>query len=91
MEGRADSIIQEAIMTGWWKDMTDNVDFKFLSLEPEAEKRIDEDFGSDSSPSRGRRLRGIDKDLRTVSFETGSSSSARTCATTSRAARHDSG
>jgi hypothetical protein len=68
MNGKADSIVQEAIMTGWWKDMTDKFEFSFLSLEPEAEKKIDEEYGLDVITVPAGRLRGIDADLRAVSF-----------------------
>ena len=68
MNGKADSIIQEAIMTGWWKDMTDAHEFAFLSLEPEAEKKIDDEYGLDVITVPAGRLRGIDEDLRAVSF-----------------------
>jgi TRAP-type uncharacterized transport system substrate-binding protein len=69
MSGKADSIIQEAIMTPWWKDMTDKFDFDYLSLDPDAEQSIEEEYALKAVTVKSGRLRGIDSDLRGVSFE----------------------
>jgi TRAP-type uncharacterized transport system substrate-binding protein len=66
--GEADAIIQEAIMTPWWRDMTDAVDLTFLPLEEDAAERLDAELSVGTTIVPSGFLRGMDDPIRAVDF-----------------------
>jgi TRAP-type uncharacterized transport system substrate-binding protein len=68
MLGNADAIIQEAVMTQWWVDMTEKLDLTFLSLEPEAGRALDKELSWTPMTLPKNYLRGIDQELRCMDF-----------------------
>ena len=43
--GKADAVLQEAIMTPWWRDLMENQGLTPISMEPEAVARLSDNFG----------------------------------------------
>lgn len=40
LDGRADAIVHEAVMTKWWQDLAETLDLTFLPIEPDARDRL---------------------------------------------------
>jgi TRAP-type uncharacterized transport system substrate-binding protein len=66
--GAADAIIQEAIMTPWWRDLTESHDLAFLGLEPQAATALERDLSLTAVEVPPAYLRGIDAPLRAIDF-----------------------
>lgn len=66
--GRADGVIQEAIMTPWWKDLADTTDLTFLTLEDSAAERLSRDLSLSTVVVPEGYLRGMDAAVRAVDF-----------------------
>lgn len=67
-DGDLDAIFDEAIMTKPWKDMTDAVDMRFLSVGEDVLKRLEAKYGARSSILPAGRFRLQDKDVTCVDF-----------------------
>ncbi len=68
MAGNADAIIQEAIMTPWWQDMTEAHRFEFLPLEDSAAARLESELGIGSVDVPAGYLPGMDSTVRAADF-----------------------
>jgi hypothetical protein len=68
VSGRADAIIQEAIMTTWWFDMCDKVDLNFIPIEPRARDALMRELGWPSGKVRKGYLRGLDEETEFLDF-----------------------
>jgi uncharacterized protein len=68
MEGNADAIVHEAIMTRWWHDMAETHDFNFLSLEDDVAAQISRDFLLDIAEVPAGYLPGLDELVRAIDF-----------------------
>lgn len=67
VEGRADAIIMEAVMTDYFRAMTEAVDLQFIPLE-DHEKRYLADIGLATATLPASYLRGIDREMEFVDF-----------------------
>jgi TRAP-type uncharacterized transport system substrate-binding protein len=67
-EGRADAIIQEAIMTPWWNELAESTDLAFLSLEPDAVAALERDYGLSCVEIPAGYLRGLDAPVMAIDF-----------------------
>jgi TRAP-type uncharacterized transport system substrate-binding protein len=68
MEGRADAIIQEAIMTPWWKRLARERPLRFLSLEPAAEAKIAQELLLGAIEVPAGFLDGMREPVRAIDF-----------------------
>ena len=68
MSGNADAIIQEAIMTPWWQQMTEAHSFSFLSLEDSAVDQLEHDLALGTYEVPAGYLPGLDTAVRAVDF-----------------------
>jgi hypothetical protein len=68
MRGNADAIIQEAVMTQWWVDMTEKLDLVFIPVEPEARKTLQQELSWSGAKLPKNYLRGIDQELDCMDF-----------------------
>ncbi len=68
VSGRADAIIQEAIMTPWWSDMCDAVDFNYVPIEPRARDALMRELGWPSGMVRKDYLRGLNEETEFLDF-----------------------
>lgn len=66
--GRADAIIQEAIMTPWWADLADRHELAFLSLEPDAVAVLRRDWHLTTVEVPAGYLRGLDAPVTAIDF-----------------------
>jgi TRAP-type uncharacterized transport system substrate-binding protein len=66
--GRADAIIQEAIMTPWWSDLCDQVDLNFIPIEPAARDTLMAELGWPSGKVRKGYLRGLKEEMEFLDF-----------------------
>jgi TRAP-type uncharacterized transport system substrate-binding protein len=67
-EGRADAIIQEAIMTPWWNELANATELSFLSLEPEAVAALERDYGLSTVEVPAGYMRGLDRPVTAIDF-----------------------
>jgi TRAP-type uncharacterized transport system substrate-binding protein len=67
-EGRADAIIQEAIMTPWWAELAEAHEFAFLSLEPEGAATLQREYGLTTVDVPAGFLRGMDAPVTAIDF-----------------------
>ncbi len=68
MAGRADAIIQEAIMTPWWKRLAEEKPLSFLSLEPEAAATLKRDLQLDAMEVPAGFLAGMSDPVLAIDF-----------------------
>ena len=68
MIGNADAIIQEAVMTHWWVEMTEKLDLVFHPVERQARERLKQELGWASDTLPKNYLRGIDEPLDCMDF-----------------------
>ena len=68
MAGNADAIIQEAIMTPWWQEMTEAHGFEFLPLEDSAAGHLESELGVGSIEVPAGYLPGMDSAVRAADF-----------------------
>ena len=66
--GRADSIVQEAIMTPWWDDLARSRNLRFLTLEPEAAASIKREYGLATMQVGAGYLTGMDSAVNAIDF-----------------------
>jgi TRAP-type uncharacterized transport system substrate-binding protein len=68
LEGTADVIIQEAVMTTYWQELADKRDLVFLPIEAQARDRLTAEFGLPMGILRKDYLRGIDREMEFLDF-----------------------
>jgi TRAP transporter TAXI family solute receptor len=66
--GKADAIIHEAIMTHYWKQLADEVDLRFLPVEPEVLAKMKSQYRWPSARVAKGYLRGVEQDFETLEF-----------------------
>jgi TRAP-type uncharacterized transport system substrate-binding protein len=66
--GRADAIIQEAIMTPWWAEMAERHELAYLSLEPDGVAALQRDYGLSTVDVPAGFLRGMDAPVTAIDF-----------------------
>lgn len=67
-EGRADAIINEAIMTPWWRDLASKVELDYLPIEPKARDAMLGDYGWPTKSLPAGYHRGITQDSEFLDF-----------------------
>lgn len=68
LSGNADAVIHEAIMTPWWRDLADAVELSYLSLEPDAERRLSQELSMTAVDVPAGFLRGMREPVRAIDF-----------------------
>ena len=68
LHGRADMIVMEAIMTAYWKEVSDKVDLTFVEIEPQAAARLDQQFGWGTATLPAGYHRGMNSEMRFLDF-----------------------
>lgn len=68
LDGKADMIVQEAVMTYYWKDLAQKVDLTFLPMEPAARERLRAEMNWEAATLPKDYLRGIDRELDCMDF-----------------------
>jgi uncharacterized protein len=63
LDGNADAIIQEAVMTYYWKQLAEKVDLTFLPIEPAVRDTLRKEFGWEPASLPAGYLRGIDREM----------------------------
>lgn len=67
-EGRADAVIQEAIMTPWWSGLAESRDLAFLGLAPDAVLALEREYGLSTVELPAGYLRGMDAPVTAIDF-----------------------
>ena len=68
LDGDADAIVQEAVMTSYWQELAEKRDLVFLPIEPQARARLQSEFGLPSAALPKDYLRGIDREMEFLDF-----------------------
>jgi TRAP-type uncharacterized transport system substrate-binding protein len=68
LDGEADVIIQEAVMTSYWQELANKRDLVFLPLEPQARDLLQSEFGLPSGSLPANYLRGMDRTMEFLDF-----------------------
>ncbi|MCC6474546.1 MAG: hypothetical protein IT514_12470 [Burkholderiales bacterium] len=68
LAGNADAIMQEAVMTQYWRAMTDKIDFDFIEIEQRARDALIRDLGWPSARLPKGYLRGMDREMEFLDF-----------------------
>ena len=68
MDGTANAIIHEAIMTPWWQQLADERDMNFIPMEPAVLEAMEAKFGWGRHELPAGYFRGLDKPLPTLDF-----------------------
>jgi TRAP transporter TAXI family solute receptor len=68
LEGKADAIIQEAVMTYYWEELANNVDLTFLEIEPGVRDQLKAELNWDHATLPKGYLRGIDREMEFMDF-----------------------
>ena len=68
IDGDADMIVQEAVMTPYWSELADNLDLVFLPIEPAARDMFKREYGIDSKTLPKNYLRGMDREMEFLDF-----------------------
>ncbi len=66
--GKADAIIQEAVMTPWWTKLAEKIDVNFLPIEPAARDTLLKTLGWPSRTLPAGYLRGMDTEMEFLDF-----------------------
>jgi TRAP-type uncharacterized transport system substrate-binding protein len=67
-EGRADAVVQEAIMTPWWRDLMRDGDMRLLSLEEPVLAKLKQAYGWNRFDLPGNYYEGYADPVRTLEF-----------------------
>jgi uncharacterized protein len=67
-EGDADMIIQEAVMTPYWRELAEKQDLVFLPIEVAAREKLKVELGLPTATLRKDYLRGIDREMEFLDF-----------------------
>ena len=68
LEGRADAIVQEAVMTGYWQELANKRDLIFLPVEAQARDVLRGEYGLPMGTLRKDYMRGIDREMEFLDF-----------------------
>jgi hypothetical protein len=68
LEGDCDAIIQEAVMTYYWKELAEKVDLTFLPIEPAVRDQLKHVLNWDSALLPKGYLRGMDREMEFMDF-----------------------
>jgi TRAP-type uncharacterized transport system substrate-binding protein len=68
LEGEADAIVQEAVMTSYWQELANKRDLVFLPIEPQARDKLKAEYALPSATLRKDYLRGIDREMEFLDF-----------------------
>jgi TRAP transporter TAXI family solute receptor len=66
--GEADAVFQEAIMTPWWRELTEQVDLTFIPIEQGVLDKVERDFGWAPAVLPAGYFRNLASDLPTLDF-----------------------
>ena len=67
-DGAADLIIQEAVMTAYWRELAEKRDLVFLPIEPAVRDTLSAEYGLPSAKLPNDYLRGIDREMEFLDF-----------------------
>ena len=68
IDGKADAIIQEAVMNSYWTDLANKVELDFLPVEAEAKAILARDYGMPTAKLPQGFLRGLDREMEFLDF-----------------------
>jgi hypothetical protein len=68
LDGNADAIIQEAVMTSYWQELADKRDLVYLPIEPQASAQLKSAFGLPTGSLPKDYLRGMDREMEFLDF-----------------------
>jgi hypothetical protein len=68
LEGEADAIIQEAVMTSYWQELANKRDLVFLPIEAQARDALKAQYGLPCATLRKDYLRGMDREMEFLDF-----------------------
>jgi TRAP transporter TAXI family solute receptor len=68
LDGSADAIITEAVMTSYWHEMAEKIDLDFIQIEADASARLLQELGWRTSTLPKGYARGINEELRCLDF-----------------------
>jgi uncharacterized protein len=68
LEGTADAIVQEAVMTTYWQELANKRDLVFLPIEPQAREALKAGYGLPTARLRQDYLRGMDREMEFLDF-----------------------
>lgn len=68
LDGDADLIVQEAVMTTYWQELAAKRDLVFLPIEAQARDRLKAEYGLPSATLRKDYLRGMDREMEFMDF-----------------------
>jgi TRAP-type uncharacterized transport system substrate-binding protein len=68
LDGEADLIIQEAVMTTYWQELADKRDLIFLPIEAQARDGLKAEFGLPTATLPKDYLRGMDREMEFLDF-----------------------
>jgi uncharacterized protein len=68
LNGEADAVIQEAVMTFYWKELAEKVELAFLPVEPVVREKLKADLDWDAATLPKDFLRGMDRELPCMDF-----------------------
>jgi TRAP transporter TAXI family solute receptor len=68
LDGNADAVITEAVMTGYWHEMAAKLDLDYLPIEPDVRERLHQELGLHTAILPKGYARGIDEDLEFLDF-----------------------
>ncbi len=66
--GEADAVFQEAIMTPWWRELSERVDLTFVPVERRVLDRLEHDYGWPSAVLPAGYFRNLTSPLETLDF-----------------------
>ncbi|HUY18589.1 MAG TPA: TAXI family TRAP transporter solute-binding subunit [Candidatus Binataceae bacterium] len=66
--GEADAVFQEAIMTPWWRDLTERVDLTFVPVERSVLDQVERDYGWPRAVLPAGYFRNLNEPLETLDF-----------------------
>jgi hypothetical protein len=68
LEGEADAIVQEAVMTTYWQELANKRDLVFLPIEAQARDKLKAEYSLPSATLRKDYLRGMDREMEFLDF-----------------------
>ena len=68
LDGTADAIIQEAVMTSYWQELANKRDLVFLPIEAQARDMLKAEYGLPSATLRRDYMRGMDREMEFLDF-----------------------
>jgi hypothetical protein len=68
LDGTADAIVQEAVMTTYWQELANKRDLVFLPIEPQARDMLKAEYSLPSATLRKDYMRGMDREMEFLDF-----------------------